>query len=57
VQEQSAGFDGVSAGALLDGWQAVSQLCGRGEALNLDRAQMIEAMAFDLRNALREKAA
>ncbi len=51
------GFDGVSAANLLEGWQALSQLSGRGEALNLDRAQLIEAMAFDLRAALRARAA
>ena len=51
------GFDGVSAGALLDGWQALTQLAGRGEALNLDRGQMLEAMAYDLRAALRGRAA
>ncbi|GJL91619.1 DNA polymerase III subunit delta' [Hyphococcus sp.] len=57
LQDGADGFEGVEAGALLDGWQAVSQLCGRGEALNLDRAQLIEAMAFDLRNALRGRVA
>jgi DNA polymerase-3 subunit delta' len=57
VDHKAAGFEGLSAGALLEGWQAVSQLCGRGEALNLDRAQLIEAMAYDLRNALLGRAA
>ncbi len=57
LEHHADGFDGVGAGALLEGWQAVSQLCGRGEALNLDRAKLIEAMAFDLRNALRGRAA
>ena len=53
----AAGFDGASAGALLDAWQALTQMAGRGEALNLDRGQMLEAMAYDLRAALRGRAA
>lgn len=57
VEGAAQGFDGASAGALLDAWQALSQLSGRGEALNLDRAQMLHAMAFDLRAALKARAA
>lgn len=57
VQGSAEGFEGVSAGALLDAWQALSQLSGRGEALNLDRAQLLQAMAYDLKAALKAQAA
>lgn len=57
IKGVAAGFEGVNAAALLEAWQALSQLVTRGEALNLDRVQLVEAMAFDLRAALREKAA
>lgn len=53
----ASGFGGASPALLLGAWQAVSQLAGRGEALNLDRAELIEAMAYDLRAALRGQAA
>lgn len=57
IDDPVVGFDGASPAALLEAWQKLSTLAVRGEALNLDRAQLIEAMAFDLRTALREKAA
>lgn len=38
--------------ALLSAWEKLSALSARGEALNLDRAQLIAAMAYDLRAAL-----
>lgn len=49
-------FD-ADAPSLLAAWEALSELVARGEALNLDRAQLIHAMAHDLRAALRQKAA
>lgn len=57
VAGRADGFEGANAGALLDAWQALTQLSGRGEALNLDRAQLLQAMAFDLRAALSPRAA
>lgn len=52
VERPIEGLEGASAGALLDAWEAVTRLTLRGEALNLDRAQLIEAIAYDVRNAL-----
>ncbi|MEX6634140.1 DNA polymerase III subunit delta' [Hyphococcus lacteus] len=43
----------AGAGALLVGWETLSRLVGRGEAVNLDRGQLIIAMAHDLRLAMR----
>lgn len=43
----------VGAAALLAGWETLSRLVGRGEAVNLDRGQLIIAMAHDLRLAIR----
>ena len=57
IAGRADGFEGAGAGALLDAWQALTQLSGRGEALNLDRAQLLQAMAFDLRAALSARAA
>ncbi len=57
MQGAAQGFDGAGAGDLLNAWHAVAALSGRGEALNLDRSQLIEAMAFDLREALKRRAA
>ncbi len=54
---EAQGFGGADAASLLGAWQAVTQLSGRGEALNLDRAQLLQAMAFDLRAALSARAA
>lgn len=53
----AAGFENATPSALLEAWQKLSTLASRGEALNLDRAQLIEAMGFDLRTTLREEAA
>ena len=43
---------GASANALVDAHEKLGALLQRGEALNLDRAQLIGAMAHDLRSAL-----
>ena len=43
---------GASPAALLTAWERVSALAARGEALNLDRGQLVAAMAYDLRAAL-----
>ncbi len=43
---------GASAAALLTAWERISALAARGEALNLDRGQLVAAMAYDLRAAL-----
>ncbi|MEZ5892231.1 MAG: DNA polymerase III subunit delta' [Parvularculaceae bacterium] len=55
--EAEDAFGDADAGVLLDAWQSLSQLSARGDALNLDRAQLVMAMAHDLRAALRGKAA
>ncbi len=55
--EQADILAGADASALLAGWEALSALVARGEALNLDRGQLINAMAFDLRVALKRQAA
>ncbi len=57
MQGEAHGFANAGAGDLLEAWQAVSALVGRGEALNLDRGQLLEAAAFDLRLALKQRAA
>ena len=43
---------GVPTQHLLTAWEASSALCARGEALNVDRAQLISALGHDLRHAL-----
>lgn len=53
----AVGFEEIDAAGLLQGWQSLTELVHRGEALNLDRAQLIEAMAYDLKAALHQKAA
>lgn len=45
-------LEGAAPEALLNAYEQVSSLAGRGEGLNLDRAQLIAAMAYDLRQAL-----
>jgi DNA polymerase-3 subunit delta' len=50
-------FPNVTSSSLLAGWELLSALLARGEALNLDRAQLVNAMAYDLRAALRQEAA
>lgn len=49
-----APLTGAAPAALLAAWERVSALASRGEALNLDRGQLIAAMACDLREALAE---
>ncbi len=41
------------AGALVDAWEKSRDWLGRGEGLNLDRSQLLIALAADLRIALR----
>ena len=53
----ATGFRGAHAGELLDAWQRLTQLANRGEAVNLDRGQMLVAMAHDLRDSLHRKTA
>lgn len=48
-QEASAHMKPKRPEALLTAWETLSALCARGEALNLDRGQLIAAMAHDLR--------
>ena len=43
---------GAAPAAILSAWEQLTNLAGRGEALNLDRGQLINAMAYDLRAAL-----
>lgn len=43
---------GTPPAALLAAWEAVFELAARGEGLNLDRGQLIAAMAYDMRAAL-----
>lgn len=50
-------FADAGPAELLDAWQSLLHLSARGDALNLDRAQLVTAMAHDLRAALRGKAA
>ena len=51
-QEASAHLSSKRPDALLTAWETLSALCVRGEALNLDRGQLIAAMAHDLRAEL-----
>ncbi len=50
-------FENSSATALLDAHRELSSLAGRGDALNLDRGQLILAMGRALHRALRLQAA
>ena len=43
---------GAAPAALVEGWEQLSMLAERGEALNLDRAQVVTAMAHDLKAIL-----
>ncbi len=43
---------GAEPSALIVAWENLSTLAGRGEALNLDRAQLVTAMGYDLHAAL-----
>lgn len=50
-------FPEGDAAVLLEAWESVSQLISRGDALNLDRGQLIAAIAHDLRGAMTKRAA
>ncbi len=43
---------GVAPNALVDAWERLSSLAARGEALNLDRSQVVSAMGHDLKQIL-----
>jgi len=47
---------GAAPQALLEAWEQLTALVNRGEALNLDRSQLIGAMAHDLRLSLAQYA-
>lgn len=47
----------ASPSALLAAWETATRLIARGEGLNLDRGQLIHALAHDLRAALKSEAA
>lgn len=47
----------ASPAALLSAWEGTTKMIARGEGLNLDRAQLIRALAHDIRAALRAEAA
>lgn len=53
---RGAVLDGPLAGAaptaLVDAWERVSTLAARGDALNLDRAQIVSAMGHDMKQCL-----
>ncbi len=50
-------FQAATQDALVTAWEETARLITRGEALNLDRAQLIHAIAHDLRDSLGAKAA
>lgn len=54
---EAPAFNGANSAMLLDAWQKLGTLIQRAEALNLDRAQLINAMAQDLFESLQTKAA
>ncbi len=43
---------GARPPALIDAWERLSSLGARGEALNLDRSQIVNAMGYDLHESL-----
>ncbi len=45
----SGPLSGLAPDALADGWEQVTSLAARGDALNLDRSHLVSAMAYDLR--------
>ncbi len=45
-------LEGAAPASLLDAFEQLKTLAERGDALNLDRGQLIAAMAYDLRAAL-----
>ena len=50
-------FEGTPPAALVAAWEATASMVSRGEGLNLDRGQLIYAIAYDLRAALSGRAA
>lgn len=48
-------LSGASASDLLEGWARLTRLIARGDALNLDRSQLVSAMAYDLGKILRAR--
>ena len=50
-------FQNTSPADLVSAWEQTAALVGRGEGLNLDRAQLIYAIAYDLRACLSGRAA
>lgn len=52
AKEYALADDRIAPLQYLAGWEQLSQLVRRGEALNLDRPAMIEAMGYDLSRAL-----
>ena len=51
-KELAGPLAGVKSVALVEAWERLSTLAARGEALNLDRAQLVNAMGHDLNEAL-----
>lgn len=43
---------GAAPSALVDAWERLSTLAARGDALNLDRAQIVSAMGHDMKQSL-----
>lgn len=43
---------GARPESLVEGWEHITALAARGEGLNLDRSQLVSAMAFDLARIL-----
>ncbi len=50
-------FPNVSPAALVSAWEETATLMSRGEGLNLDRGQLIYAIAYDLRASIASRAA
>ncbi len=51
-REVEGPLQGLTPAAILNAYEQLSSLAVRGEGLNLDRIQLITAMAYDLRRAL-----
>ena len=50
--EVSGALAGARPSALIEAWERLSSLAARGEALNLDRTQLVNAMGYDLNEIL-----
>jgi DNA polymerase-3 subunit delta' len=50
-QEDAGALRGMQASALVDAHDRIASLAGRGDALNLDRGQLLSAMGRELRRA------